>query len=61
MPIKLAKPIISGFNPDPSICRVGEHYYVVCSSFEYFPGVPIYRSEDLQSWTHIGNVLDRLD
>ena len=61
MSIKLAKPIISGFNPDPSICRVGEAYYVVCSSFEYFPGVPVYRSEDLQSWTHIGNVLDRLD
>ena len=61
MPVKLTKPIIAGFNPDPSICRVGEHYYVVCSSFEYFPGVPMYRSEDLLSWTHIGNVLDRLD
>ena len=61
MSIKLAKPINSGFNPDPSICRVGESYYVVCSSFEYFPGVPVYRSEDLQTWTHIGNVLDRLD
>ena len=61
MSITLAKPVISGFNPDPSICRVGESYYVVCSSFEYFPGVPVYRSEDLQSWTQIGNVLDRLD
>ncbi len=61
MSVKLAKPIISGFNPDPSICRLGESYYVVCSSFEYFPGVPLYRSEDLRSWTQLGNVLDRLD
>jgi len=40
-------PIIPGFNPDPSICRVGEDYYLVTSSFEWFPGLPIYHSKDL--------------
>ena len=43
-------PVISGFNPDPSICRVGDDYYVVNSSFQYFPGVPIYHSKDLVNW-----------
>jgi xylan 1,4-beta-xylosidase len=52
-------PILSGFYPDPSICRVGEDYYLVASSFELFPGVPIWHSRDLVSWTQIGNVLDR--
>jgi xylan 1,4-beta-xylosidase len=52
-------PIIPGFHPDPSICRVGEDYYVVTSSFEYFPGVPIFHSRDLARWEQIGNVLDR--
>jgi beta-xylosidase len=53
------RPIIPGFHPDPSICRVGDTCYLVCSSFEYFPGVPIFRSRDLRSWEQIGNVLDR--
>ena len=52
-------PVISGFNPDPSICRVGDDYYVVNSSFQYFPGVPIYHSKDLVNWEQIGNVLNR--
>ncbi|MCX6136413.1 MAG: glycoside hydrolase family 43 protein [Ignavibacteriales bacterium] len=52
-------PIISGFNPDPSICRVGEDYYLATSSFEYFPGVPVYHSRDLIHWTMIGHALDR--
>lgn len=52
-------PVIPGFFPDPSVCRVGEDYYLVCSSFEYFPGVPIFHSRDLVSWRQIGNVLDR--
>ena len=43
-------PIIRGFNPDPSICRVGNDYYLVTSSFEYFPGLPIYHSKDLVNW-----------
>jgi alpha-N-arabinofuranosidase len=54
-----ANPILSGMNPDPSICRVGSDFYLVTSSFEYFPGVPIYHSRDLTSWTQIGHVLTR--
>jgi len=52
-------PIIPGFHPDPSICRVGDEFYLVNSSFQYFPGVPIFHSTDLQHWEQIGNVLDR--
>lgn len=52
-------PIISGYNPDPSICRVGEDYYIVNSSFEYFPGVPIYHSKNLVNWELEGYCLDR--
>jgi len=52
-------PIIPGFNPDPSICRVGEDYYLVTSSFEYFPGLPIYHSKDLINWRQIGHCLTR--
>ncbi|GAA2318992.1 glycoside hydrolase family 43 protein [Nonomuraea roseoviolacea subsp. roseoviolacea] len=54
-----ANPVIPGFHPDPSVCRVGDDYYLVCSSFEYFPGVPILHSRDLVHWRQIGNVLDR--
>ncbi len=56
-----ATPIIPGFHPDPSICRVGDDYYLVNSSFEYLPGVPIFHSRDLVTWELIGNVLDRDD
>ena len=49
-------PVIPGFHPDPSVCRVGDDYYLVCSSFEYFPGVPIFHSRDLVNWPQIGNV-----
>jgi alpha-N-arabinofuranosidase len=52
-------PIIGGFYPDPSICRVGDDYYLVNSSFSYFPGIPIWHSRDLVNWTQIGNVVDR--
>jgi alpha-N-arabinofuranosidase len=52
-------PIIKGFNPDPSICRVGDDYYLVTSSFEYFPGLPIYHSRDLINWQQIGHCLTR--
>ncbi|NDV94921.1 glycoside hydrolase family 43 protein [Dysgonomonas sp. 521] len=52
-------PIIPGFNPDPSICRVGDDYYLVTSSFEYFPGLPIYHSKDLVNWEQIGHCLTR--
>ncbi len=52
-------PILPGFYPDPSICRVGEDYFLVTSTFEYFPGLPIFHSRDLVHWRQIGHVLDR--
>lgn len=52
-------PVIPGFYPDPSVCRVGEDFYLVNSSFQFFPGVPIFHSRDLVNWEQIGNVLDR--
>ena len=55
----LANPVVPGFFPDPSVCRVGEDYYLACSSFEYFPGVPIHHSTDLTTWTLVANALDR--
>src|SRR5215216_5172824 len=52
-------PILPGCYPDPSICRVGEDYYLVTSTFEYFPGLPIFHSRDLVHWRQIGHVLAR--
>lgn len=52
-------PIIAGFYPDPSICRKGNDYYMVHSSFSYYPGIPIFHSTDLVNWTQIGYVLNR--
>jgi xylan 1,4-beta-xylosidase len=52
-------PILSGCYPDPSICRVNEDYFLITSTFEYFPGLPIYHSRDLVHWNQIGHVLDR--
>lgn len=52
-------PILAGFYPDPSICRKGDTYYLVNSSFSFFPGVPIFTSKDLVNWEQIGHVLDR--
>lgn len=52
-------PILPGFNPDPSIIRVGKDFFLVTSSFEYFPGAPIYHSTDLIQWTLIGHALTR--
>lgn len=52
-------PIIAGFNPDPSICRVGDDFYLVTSTFEFFPGVPIYHSRNLTDWQLIGHCLTR--
>ncbi len=52
-------PVIRGMNPDPSICRVGDDFYLVTSTFEYFPGLPIYHSRDLVNWELIGHALSR--
>lgn len=54
-------PIISGGYPDPSICRVGDDYYMVTSSFYYFPGLPIFHSKDLVHWEQIGNAISRAE
>ena len=54
---KYHNPILSGFYPDPSICRVGNTFYMVTSSFEYFPSVPIFKSENLVNWTQIGHCI----
>ena len=52
-------PILAGFFPDPSVCRVGDDYYLVNSTFGYFPGLPIFHSKDLVNWTLIGHAIDR--
>ncbi len=52
-------PVVPGFHPDPSICRVGDDYYLVNSSFQYFPGVPVHHSKDLVHWEQIGYCLTR--
>jgi len=52
-------PVISGFHPDPSVCKVGDDFYLVTSSFEYFPGVPVFHSKDLVNWEQIGHCLTR--
>ena len=52
-------PLLPGFNPDPSIVRVEDTYYLVTSTFEYLPGIPVYRSTDLVDWEQIGNVATR--
>ena len=54
-----ANPILPGSHPDPSICRVGDDYYLVTSTFTYFPGLPVYHSRDLVHWRQLGHVLDR--
>ncbi|HEU5088865.1 MAG TPA: family 43 glycosylhydrolase, partial [Roseiflexaceae bacterium] len=54
-----SNPVIPGFHPDPSICRVGDDYFLVTSSFEYVPGVPLFHSRDLVHWRQIGHCLTR--
>ena len=52
-------PVLPGFHPDPSVCRAGEDYYLVSSSFEYWPGLPLHHSRDLVHWRPIGHAVDR--
>ncbi|MBQ7064986.1 MAG: family 43 glycosylhydrolase [Firmicutes bacterium] len=56
-----SNPILPGFNPDPSIVRVGNDYYMVTSTFAYFPAIPVYHSTDLINWRQIGNAVSRPD
>ena len=57
--MKYTNPVIKGFYPDPSVCFANGKYYLVSSSFQYFPGVPLFESEDLVNWQQIGHVLTR--
>ncbi|MDE6592621.1 MAG: glycoside hydrolase family 43 protein [Oscillospiraceae bacterium] len=57
--MRYTNPVIKGFYPDPSVCFAKGKYYMVCSSFQYFPGVPLFESEDLVNWKQIGHVLTR--
>jgi xylan 1,4-beta-xylosidase len=59
--VTFKNPIIPGFFSDPSICRAGDDYYLVNSTFEYFPGVPVFHSKDLVNWEMIGYCIDRAD
>ena len=54
-------PVLAGFYPDPTICRVGDKFYLVNSSFCYFPGLPIFESTDLVHWKQIGNIINRAE
>lgn len=56
---KITNPILCGFNPDPSICRVGDDYYIAVSTFEWYPGIQIYHSRDLAQWRLVSRPLDR--
>lgn len=56
---KITNPILSGFYPDPSICRVNDDYYMITSSFELYPGIPIFHSRDLANWEQIGFALTK--
>jgi len=58
-PVTFRNPVVPGFNSDPSVCRVGDDYYMVSSTFEYFPGVPVYHSKDLVNWALIGHCISR--
>ena len=57
--MRYTNPVIRGFYPDPSVCKANGKYYMVCSSFQYFPGVPLFESTDLVNWKQIGHVLTR--
>lgn len=58
-PGQFRNPVLKGFYPDPSVVRVGLDYYLVTSTFGWFPGIPVFHSRDLVHWTQIGNAIDR--
>lgn len=59
--VTYTNPVIPGFYPDPSVCRVSDDYYLVNSTFEYYPGVPVFHSKDLIHWNQIGHCIHRKD
>lgn len=58
-PTEVINPVLAGFYPDPSVLKVGSDYYLINSTFAYFPGIPIFHSKDLKTWKQIGNVISR--
>jgi xylan 1,4-beta-xylosidase len=56
---RFRNPVIPGFHPDPSVCRIGPDFFLVTSSFEYFPAIPLFHSRDLVTWRQIGHCLER--
>jgi len=54
-------PILAGFYPDPSICKADNYYFIVNSTFSYFPGIPVFQSKDLVNWKLIGHAMDRAE
>ncbi|TYA71752.1 glycoside hydrolase family 43 protein [Seonamhaeicola marinus] len=60
VPNKFKNPIVSGFHSDPSICRVGDTYYMTHPTLEWYPALPIMRSKDLVNWEKIGHAIDRV-
>lgn len=56
--VRAQNPVVRGFNPDPSIVKVGEDYYLATSTFEWFPGIRLHRSRDLVNWETVGHALD---
>ncbi|MFW5845157.1 MAG: glycoside hydrolase family 43 protein [Planctomycetota bacterium] len=59
MSTTFTNPVVPGCYPDPSVCRIGAWYYLACSSFHYWPGLPLFRSRDLVHWQSIGHAVDR--
>lgn len=57
--MKYSNPVLRGMYPDPSVCRAGDKYYMVCSSFQFFPAVPLFESEDMVNWRQIGHCITR--
>ena len=55
----MLNPAVAGFHPDPSVCRVADDYWLACSSFEYFPGIPLFHSADAEHWEPVGHVATR--
>jgi alpha-N-arabinofuranosidase len=58
---KYRNPVLSGFYPDPSIYRAGNDFYLVNSTFAYFPGIPAFHSTDFQHWRQIGNAIHQVN
>ena len=57
--MKYYNPVLRGMYPDPSVCRAGDKYYMVCSSFQFFPAVPLFESDDMVNWKQIGHCITR--